>query len=103
MRTSNQYIFYGSWFENLKDLPDNMRLLCYDHLCAYGLKGEKLPVDDPGLNLALNEYYRQIDQAHAAYEERIAKLQKAGSEGGKRSGATRRRKKTKIDEDEAVL
>lgn len=36
----DSFIFYGSFLEAIKDLPDEERLKCYDAICIYALEGE---------------------------------------------------------------
>lgn len=37
----DSFIFYRSFFESMKDLPDEEKLRCFEALCAYALDGEE--------------------------------------------------------------
>ena len=37
----DSFIFYRSFFESMKDLPDEEKLKCFEALCAYALDGEE--------------------------------------------------------------
>lgn len=37
----DSFIFYRSFFESMKDLPDGEKLKCFEALCAYALDGEE--------------------------------------------------------------
>jgi hypothetical protein len=76
--TDDSFVFYGTFREQLKELPDDMRLKFYDFICDYGLTGT-VP-DVRGIEKAL---WIPIQFAIERAKEKRAQNQKNGAKGGR--------------------
>lgn len=66
------FVFYETWAEAIKQIPDKERLQIYDAIMAYGVYGEK--TDIGGLaQMALNLVYNDIDACKTKRAERAEK------------------------------
>ncbi|WP_454060117.1 DUF6291 domain-containing protein [Elizabethkingia ursingii] len=76
------FIFYGSWVEAVRDLPNEVRLEIYDGIMEYAISG-KCPDFKPMAKIAFNFIKNDIDRANQKYEERIRVNRENGSKGGR--------------------
>lgn len=84
------YVFYQSFYEALKELPDDLRLSMYDAISAYALTGE-MP-DFKGMEKAVFFLIKpQLDANHQRYEN--------GCRGGAPGGNQNARKTTKNNQE----
>ena len=66
------FVFYETWAEAIRQMPDKERLQMYDAIMAYGIYGAK--TDLGGLaQMALNLVYNDIDECKAKRIERAEK------------------------------
>lgn len=66
------FVFYETWAEAIRQMPDKERLQVYDAIMAYGIYGTK--TDLGGLaQLAINMIYNNIDDMKAKRKERAEK------------------------------
>lgn len=66
------FVFYETWAEAIRQMPDKERLQVFDAIMAYGIYGTK--TDLGGLaQLAINMIYNNIDDMKAKRQERAEK------------------------------
>lgn len=66
------FVFYETWAEAIRQMPDKERLQVYDAIMAYGIYGTK--TDLGGLaQLAINMIYNNIDDMKTKRQERAEK------------------------------
>ena len=66
------FVFYETWADAIKQMPDKERLQLFDAIMAYGIYGEK--TDLGGIaQMALNLIYGDIDDCKARRKEKAEK------------------------------
>lgn len=91
MAGRKSFVFYFSWVEALGDLPEEVRYELYDAIIGYARTG-KVSDMKPLAKVAFNFIKEDIDNDARKYEETAAKR----SEAGRRSGESRRGKRTSV-------
>lgn len=74
----DSFVFYKSFYENIRGLPDNIRLRLYDALAEKSLFGKEPALSD--LETALvNQMFANVKAAHERYD----KAKENGAKGGR--------------------
>jgi hypothetical protein len=76
------FIFYKSWMEALKDVPDDIRLEVYDCIIEYAFSG-KIPSLKPMAKMAFNFIKNDIDRASEKYAKIVDRNRNNGKNGGR--------------------
>lgn len=69
--TLNNFIFYGDWLKNIKDLPVEVQDKVIAEIVRYGTDTESLHEDDLVVSAMVNFTKRAIDQAKDDYQKKI--------------------------------
>ena len=72
------FVFYRSWVDAIKDLPDNERLSFYEATIEYGCNGNKRTDLSPLVNMAFKFVKASIDKDKERYDEICKKRSEAG-------------------------
>lgn len=102
------FVFYGSFYDALSDLPDDLRLEAYDAICKYALLGEipdcsgtvsavfKLVRPQIDANRKRREAGRKGGEANA--KQTVSKPQANGSKGEANASTIEAKEKVKVKE-----
>lgn len=92
------YIFYLSFYEALKELPDEVRLRLYDMISVYALTGEEM--ESGGIEKAVFTLIKpQIKANNQRYENGCAGGAPKGNSNAKKKGKTATEKQPKINQE----
>ena len=99
--TGNAFLFYGDWWEIIKDYPDDTRLAIWDTIIEYGLY-EKLPILEGEAKDVFDFIKLNIDRAEENYKKQCAINKINGLKGGAPKGNKNAEKqpKTTINDNE---
>lgn len=92
---NRSFVFYESFFETIKSLPEELQLEMYNCIVTYGLTGENIAVN-PYVKAIMCMVIANIDSAKSRYMKSIEKGNE-GKEYGKFGG---RPKKASVEEIE---
>lgn len=81
----NSFIFYRSWWESIKDLPENTQLEVFRALTTYAIDGENVDFKEVTARVIFGLMKPQIDANNKRYANGCK-----GAEGGKLGGRPRR-------------
>ncbi|WP_294267715.1 DUF6291 domain-containing protein [uncultured Chryseobacterium sp.] len=76
----DSFIFYGSWVEAVKELPNDIRLEIYDGIIEYAMTGN-LPEFKPMAKIAFNFIKNDLDRNADKYSEKIKLKSESGRLG----------------------
>jgi hypothetical protein len=77
------FIFYGEWWEYIKDIPDAERLECLESIICYGVSGEEKPPKSAVAKMAYKFISRDIKKAAENYDAKCEKNRANGKLGGR--------------------
>lgn len=76
----DSFIFYGSWVEAIKDLPNDIRLEIYEGIIEYAMTGN-LPDFKPMAKIAFNFIKNDLDRNSDKYNDKIKSKSESGRLG----------------------
>lgn len=76
----DSFIFYASWVEAVKDLPNDIRLEIYDGIIEYAITGN-LPDFKPMAKIAFNFIKNDLDRNSSKYNEKVKSRSESGRLG----------------------
>lgn len=76
----DSFIFYGSWVEAIRDLPNDIRLEIYEGIIEYAMTGN-LPDFKPMAKIAFNFIKNDLDRNSDKYNDKIKSKSESGRLG----------------------